>query len=332
MINAAFSDLGPFYVEQLSPLDAGRFQCVSKETNQIVKKTLTHLNQSLGATHSLRELHHIAMVHPNIQTIQDIKDFCIKSLSDRLKEFSQAVQCTPDHLSLQKVQLWIMLHLNDEKIENQFKKNLLKEILFKNCYELLTEEIYNSFKNNGIHIKTCRTPETRYTPLHLTVWRGYFESTKILLERGLDPNRQDSRLQTPLLLSVQLANKEIAELLLSQGADPNIANRDDISPLYLAANLEHGAPLIDLLLHFGADIDKACEPAGETALHNAVVNRKVENVQLLLKQGANPNCQNAFGATPLSLAATEEIADLLIEYGANPQTTNALNELPLFDF
>ena len=57
------------------------------------------------------------------------------------------------------------------------------------------------------------------------------------------------------------------------------------------------------------------------AVFNAVSEKEVEVVELLLRKGANPNIQDISGVTPLMKACLlndQEIVNVLIEYYADP--------------
>lgn len=57
-----------------------------------------------------------------------------------------------------------------------------------------------------------------------------------------------------------------------------------------------------------------------TALHYAVIRKKIDAIDLLVEHGADLDAQNADGQTPLMLAAKtgdEELIDVLLDYGAD---------------
>lgn len=63
---------------------------------------------------------------------------------------------------------------------------------------------------------------------------------------------------------------------------------------------------LQLLISHGALLDLALtQPAGRTALHIAVGHQKIDMVQLLLENGANPQPVMVEDVTPLHLAAAD---------------------------
>lgn len=79
----------------------------------------------------------------------------------------------------------------------------------------------------------------------------------------------------------------------------------------------------------GNNINVQHEETGDTPLHNAVTNLHFENVEILLKRGANREIKNKRGLTPLQALFTIskssdhkepllEMTKLLLQYGAKP--------------
>ena len=62
-------------------------------------------------------------------------------------------------------------------------------------------------------------------------------AVKYLLQRGADPNLQDSQGHAPILVAAQENNFSICEMLMANGADPNIVGTDrKITPLHVAVH------------------------------------------------------------------------------------------------
>ncbi|HEX4276233.1 MAG TPA: ankyrin repeat domain-containing protein [Bryobacteraceae bacterium] len=83
-------------------------------------------------------------------------------------------------------------------------------------------------------------------------------------------------------------------------AAPNLAD----------AAMAHDREAVRALLGEHADVN-APQPDGTTALHWAVRDDNVETVDLLIRAGANVKAGNRYGATPLSLAATNGNAAII---------------------
>ena len=90
---------------------------------------------------------------------------------------------------------------------------------------------------------------------------------KRLIEGGADPNSVDEHGMGPLLN----AHPEVTRYLLEHGADPDQQRNENITPVLAAVtgNLE----CVRLMLDAGANVNRAIEHNGETALHFAVFDR-----------------------------------------------------------
>ncbi|PRW58881.1 ankyrin repeat [Chlorella sorokiniana] len=76
-----------------------------------------------------------------------------------------------------------------------------------------------------------------------------------------------------------------------------------------------------------------CNQIGQTALHVAALWGSVEAAKELLDQGADVNCENARGSTPLHFAAaaksrTREICELLLDAGADTGFSDLQGRMP----
>ncbi|HEX9626480.1 MAG TPA: ankyrin repeat domain-containing protein [Acidiferrobacterales bacterium] len=98
-------------------------------------------------------------------------------------------------------------------------------------------------------------------------------------------------------------SREIARLI-SEGYDPNQKDKNGWTPLHFAAQ-ECSLDAVQALLAHGANID-AQDSNGNTPLSEAVFRYTGDGgvVLALLKAGADPEKENAHGASPRSLADT----------------------------
>ncbi|RYD48950.1 MAG: ankyrin repeat domain-containing protein, partial [Verrucomicrobiaceae bacterium] len=170
---------------------------------------------------------------------------------------------------------------------------------------------------------------------------------KELLARGTDPNRKttlptpDTRQadQTPREFAlvtpfeIALGNESgaaVVEAMLAKGASANLLNQENHTLLSQAVRNKN-VPRLKLLLKAGADPDMA-ERSGWTPLMLAAQTGEKDMVPLLLEAGADPN-KGHDGLTPLSIATNHgggwPIVELLFAKGAKPETATFQKALDL---
>ncbi len=93
------------------------------------------------------------------------------------------------------------------------------------------------------------------TALHLATALEMEDMVRMLLDKGANPNSENSEGRTPLHLLVSINNTKLAWILLDKGADPNCTDIDGISPLSMAIRHENVA-FAKLLLERGVNPNK----------------------------------------------------------------------------
>lgn len=124
------------------------------------------------------------------------------------------------------------------------------------------------------------------TPLMLAAGAGYTSVAKVLVNYGANINTTAKEGYTPLMNAIANEHTDTANFLINSGADVNHKNQDGLTALMFAVkmdNIEIGKALIKA----GADID-AKNKMGMDALALSFF-KSYENMELLLKAGANPN-------------------------------------------
>ncbi len=118
-----------------------------------------------------------------------------------------------------------------------------------------------------------------------------------------------------------------AKLLLEAGSDPNSEELLGHGPLYRAVNSsiagpdEAGKQTVQLLILFGADINKPSGPGKSTPLHMTARRGHVFLAEVLIGAGADIEIRDSKGETPLRRAVNcgqEPMVNLLLNRGANP--------------
>ena len=155
------------------------------------------------------------------------------------------------------------------------------------------------------------------TALMIASYCNLEKATSLLLQANADPNVQRKDGMTALNIASQEGNLEVAKIVLKANATKDVTSLGQHTELVL------NAKTIPSLRTSGDD---------ETPLYIACESGNADAVALLLKIGANPNCQTRDGTTPLCIASqnghTTTIA-LLLEANANPDFQRNDGESPL---
>jgi prepilin-type processing-associated H-X9-DG protein len=184
-----------------------------------------------------------------------------------------------------------------------------------------------------------------FTLLHWAAYKGHMDIAKLLIDEGADVNVL-SEYVTPLFWAVRYNRTDMAQLLIDNGADVNLRLKGGMTVLHYAAAPEIARFLIDN----GADMNAKSE-YGATPLHmivmktahhealrtiidyndviadvkseeiiNKAVQQQLEVVELLIRNGADPQVKDTYGKTPYDyalIAGFESIIEFLSQYNSN---------------
>ncbi|MGX8717043.1 MAG: ankyrin repeat domain-containing protein [bacterium] len=158
-------------------------------------------------------------------------------------------------------------------------------------------------------------------PLTFAIFKseGKPDCVQILLDFGAKPNKMENGKQTPLAAAILNKYSNIVKLLLDKKADPNMQCLEDQTPLCVAIDVD--APeIVEMLLSHGADPRRVSKQSKIPPVFQAILENKVNIVEILLKHGVGVNIRGKAQITPLLFAIDEreeEIIDLLLNRGAN---------------
>ncbi|KAG2532942.1 hypothetical protein JM18_000903 [Phytophthora kernoviae] len=169
-------------------------------------------------------------------------------------------------------------------------------------------------------------------PLHAAVHNGQLGMVNYLLSKGADPNMCNFKGRRPLhVVKQSIDMAQIIESLIEGGADIDATEKHGLTPLMFMCSrgsLEGCATLLAL----GADVHCVSWSNGFSALEFAVKCGRTELVELCLSKEANPNAPTLDGDTSLHLAAALPHADIilrLLQSGANPNVQNRYGQTPV---
>ena len=180
------------------------------------------------------------------------------------------------------------------------------------------EQLVALYLSNGARVDFSSKNGT--TPLLVASQEGHMSVIQVLLAYGAKVDLCNQSGETPLFMAIQNRHFQVAHYLLqSAHANPNRYTLDGASPLFMAC-LYGQEPLVDWLLHCGANVNAS--NGGSTALHVASQEGHLSIVKLLLskQKRAHVNAKDENGATCL-YAACEfghlHVAKALLAKGAD---------------
>lgn len=156
-------------------------------------------------------------------------------------------------------------------------------------------------------------------------------TVRYLIAHGADINRSDgSQTRAPLRAALCGGNFHLLPVLLEAGADPNWRSHDGTPLIVITGGC--GVAQMELLLHFGADMD-AHDYDGTTALLMAARYGSLAMVKMLVEHGASLLCEDENGNTPIIAAIAYHQLDVL-EYlsglgGVDITSPNRMGNTPL---
>jgi ankyrin repeat protein len=112
------------------------------------------------------------------------------------------------------------------------------------------------------------------------------EMTKLLVKYNVNVDKVDTNRLNSLHILSQSGDFENLEFLIRSGVDVNILNNQNRNALHYAVLTPSNTNVINLLIASGVDINGK-DINGATPLHLATKIKNCDNIELLIKQGAN---------------------------------------------
>lgn len=167
--------------------------------------------------------------------------------------------------------------------------------------------------------------DPRMQRLLLAAAQGQAGQVQAITAEGADINQPGDFYQlTPLMWAVMHGNADGVRLLLSLGADPNkrVPHVTEYEIDRRFEELRHEDPS----LTHGRLASRLITFAGDSALSFALRKRRLDLMELLLQNGADPNIQGRiypvmFNAVEVVHGEVSPALRLLIQYGADPNLT-----------
>ena len=175
------------------------------------------------------------------------------------------------------------------------------------------------------------------TALSMTAASGQYGSMKCLIEAGANVNVFHELAEPPLISATRFHKisrvVKCIDLLIKAGADVNTP--------YFTAKTGQTTPLVECikcgtrrivskLLDVGASVDLGS--GGKFPLYEAIGDKRLKCVELLVEAGADVNQLNDYSETPMYRAARalqRKSVNLLLEYGADVNTPDNRGMSPL---
>ncbi|KAL3076185.1 hypothetical protein niasHT_038811 [Heterodera trifolii] len=157
-----------------------------------------------------------------------------------------------------------------------------------------------------------------FSIIHFFAIHGHFDLCKLMLDKGINVNKQMHNRTTPLHLACKHGHLEIVKLLVEEGkADIESADDNRHTPLMIAL-CGHQLEIAYYLVEKGAKVDQSADFIGNTPFLYAIYMKSLSLCKLMVKV-ANVNLRMAdHGFTPLRLACEVGhlgIVKLLVEEG-----------------
>jgi ankyrin repeat protein len=171
------------------------------------------------------------------------------------------------------------------------------------------------------------------TPLFMAICSKRLDNTRILLEKGADPNHLTAKLMTPLSAAIHAGQMEVVKLLLKLGAYINKRCLTAQSSPLMQAIGQSEMNIVRLLIIEGADVNLS-DRHGMAPVHAAALSGNLPLLRLLQNAGANFQAEDNQGMTVMHFAAQSDnpdLIDFLVDHGVSLTKPSQLKRKSLND-
>ncbi|KAM9436779.1 transient receptor potential cation channel subfamily A member 1-like isoform 2-T2 [Clarias gariepinus] len=163
--------------------------------------------------------------------------------------------------------------------------------------------------------KLCHQNKLGHYAIHTVAFSGAKDAMEVLLRKGEELsvptlrhiNYLDKSKSSPLHLAVRGGNTEVIKLCIAKGAKVDQQQCDKSTALHFACTQGAMEAVKAMLLPYKRRIDDIInirDAANQTPLHRATLFDHVELAEYLVSKGADIDCVDCKGFTPLLLATT----------------------------
>jgi ankyrin repeat protein len=194
------------------------------------------------------------------------------------------------------------------------------------------EEMVKFLIEEGVDVKIRHPILVGDSDLSLALQNGHTATSRILFEANADRDLDPETLRRALRSASTTGNEEMVKLMIEKEVEINAQDSSGYTALSLASGGGHLA-IVKLLIESGAQINPDAKRSNpKPALIEATSSHHVEVLRLLLERGANIETRDEDGRTPLiaaSIRGREKSASLLIEQGADVNAQDKDGKSPL---
>jgi len=176
-----------------------------------------------------------------------------------------------------------------------------------------------------------RDQQNNATPLHFAALEYNINAMRELINAGADVNVKVDH-SSLIHFAADFGSSEVLQEIIQAGADINILDKNGNTPLHIAARRGY-SHIIPLLVKAGANVNSIDSQNSATPFYYTIAKGDIKSVQALIKAGVDVHSESLKGkTTPIHLASGaghNEILQEIIKAGANVSAVNAYGFSPL---